>query len=54
MKKNGEMAANLHLSITSMLEEAKWMRRLEYKMPDSLHNLNMANVKDTLARINVC
>jgi len=45
--------ANLHPSISSVLEESKWMARLLYKMPDGLLNLHRANIKETLAKIRV-
>ena len=49
-----DFAANLHPSITSMLEESKWMRRLQYKTPEGLYNLRRANIKETLVRVLVC
>lgn len=36
---------NLHSSITTMLEEAKWISRLGLTVPDSLHQLSVGNVK---------
>ena len=48
------MEVNLHPTIVSMLEEAKWMRRLGLKIPESFHTLNMADVKKTHAQLKVC
>ena len=49
----GDMVVNLHPTIVSMLEEAKWMRRLGLKIPNSFHTLNMADVKRTHAQLKV-
>ena len=54
MRRNGEYEPNLHSSITTMLEEAKWMRRLHYKVPDMLHSITIANIKKTYSRLVVC
>ena len=43
----GSMVVNLHPTILSMIEEAKWMRRLGLKVPEKFHVLNMADVKKT-------
>lgn len=51
---DGEYVANLHSSITTMVEEAKWMQRLEFKIPEALHNVTIANVKKTYSRLAVC
>ena len=51
---DGTMAVNLHPTILTMLEEAKWMRRLGLKIPDRFHTLNMANVKKTYGQLKVC
>lgn len=50
---DGAMVVNLHPTIVSMLEEAKWMRRLGLKIPENFHTLNMANVKKTHAQLKV-
>ena len=47
------MAVNLHPTILTMLEEAKWMRRLGLKIPEKFHTLNMANVKKTYDQLKV-
>ena len=47
------MEVNLHPTIVSMLEEAKWMRRLGLKIPENFHTLNMADVKRTHAQLKV-
>ena len=53
MVSDGAMVVNLHPTIVSMLEEAKWMRRLGLKIPESFHTLNMADVKQTHAQLKV-
>ena len=50
---DGAMSVNLHPTIPTMLEEAKWMRRLGLKIPDAFHTLNMANVKKTHDQLKV-
>ena len=50
---DGAMSVNLHPTILTMLEEAKWMRRLGLKIPDAFHTLNMANVKKTHDQLKV-
>lgn len=49
----GDMVVNLHPTIVSMLEEAKWMRRLGLKIPNNFHTLNMTDVKRTHAQLKV-
>ena len=44
---------NLHPTILTMLEEAKWMRRLGLKIPDTFHTLHMADVKKTHDQLKV-
>ena len=53
MNSDGAMVVNLHPTVLSVLEEAKWMRRLGLKIPESFHTLNMANVKRTHAQLKV-
>ncbi len=48
---DNSFSANLHSSITTVLEESKWMTRLQYKMPEGFYNLQRANIKDTLSRL---
>lgn len=36
-----------------MLEEAKWMRRLDFKIPQVMQNVAIANVKKTYSRLAV-
>ena len=47
------MSVNLHPTILTMLEEAKWMRRLGLKIPDAFHTLHMADVKKTHDQLKV-
>lgn len=50
---DGAMSVNLHPTILTMLEEAKWMRRLGLKIPDAFHTLHMADVKKTHDQLKV-
>ena len=52
-RREGVLSVNLDLVIVSMLEEAKWMRRLGYKIPPSFQTITLANVKQTHSRIKV-
>ncbi len=52
-RQDGNICANLHPTIVSMYEEAKWMRRLNLKVPPAYHALTMANMKETYDQIKV-
>lgn len=50
-RRDGKYHPNLHHSITTMLEEAKWMSRLNLKIPEILHIITIANVKRTYSQL---
>ena len=52
-RKDGQLNVNLHSSITSMLEEAKWMQRLGLEVPDAIHQLSLTNIKNKFDQLKV-
>lgn len=51
--KDGQLKVSLHSSITSMLEEAKWMERLGLEVPDAIHQLSLTNIKNNFDQLKV-
>ena len=52
-RRDGIWSVNIHSSITTLLEEAKWMQRLGLEVPDTVHQLSIANVKSNCDQLKV-
>lgn len=52
-RRDGVWSVNIHSSITTLLEEAKWMQRLGLEVPDAVYQLSIANVKSNCDQLKV-
>lgn len=43
--RNGILEPNLHSSVVSMMEEAKWMAQLGVKVPSEANSITMVTIK---------
>lgn len=45
VRRNGILEPNLHSSVVSMIEEAKWMAQLGVKVPPEANSITMVTIK---------
>ena len=52
-RREGQWYVNIHSSIPTMLEEAKWMQRLGLQVPETVHQLSVSNVRSNYDQLKV-
>ena len=53
VRHEGVLEPNLHSSVVSMMEEAKWMARLGVKVPPQANSVTMTNIKKCYDQLKV-